>query len=54
MILRTDLIECPGCGNVFDADITQEDGDPWPTYMATCPVCEYEILESEWELAEQP
>jgi len=42
-------IRCPECDNVFPAMAYFNKGDPFPTYVATCPICEYMILDSEWE-----
>jgi uncharacterized protein (DUF2225 family) len=46
---RTERIECPNCHSVFEAEVEQYEGEPFPRYVADCPTCTYEITESEWE-----
>jgi len=46
---KTYRIRCPECDAEFDATAYFREGDPWPTFVATCPRCDYTILESEWE-----
>lgn len=45
----TDLIVCPRCALLQEADVTYEPADPWPTYVKECDRCGYIILESEWD-----
>jgi hypothetical protein len=44
-------IRCSECGQPFKAKATFTPGDPFPNYTATCPFCEYVVMESEWEEA---
>ena len=49
MVIFTDLIQCPQCGQTVEADVTWEEGDLFESYVTTCPTCKYIILESEWD-----
>jgi Zn ribbon nucleic-acid-binding protein len=42
-------IRCPQCGAVIDGEIEIYENFPFAGYGATCPHCEYEITESEFE-----
>ena len=53
IIVRTDRIECPRCRILNEAVVTQDDGDPWPSFVHTCERCGYIIMESEWQEVEE-
>ena len=45
-------IECPICEHQFNTEVEWREIDPWPTYVAECPRCDYIITESEWNCIE--
>ena len=46
---ETSVIKCPECGTIQQAEAVQYRYDMWPSYVHTCVLCDYIILESEWE-----
>lgn len=51
-VLGTDVIACPFCGQIQEAEVTQTDGDVWNNLTHKCERCGYIIMESEWSQAE--
>jgi C4-type Zn-finger protein len=47
-------IRCPNCEHVQDAEIITDDIYPWPIYIHECERCDYLIMESEWEVVDDP
>lgn len=42
-------VKCPQCGQKQKAEVTRQEGDPFPIYFHECENCGYVIMESEWE-----
>ena len=49
IIREKQMIVCPECGSLQQAEVVWYRGDPWPCYVHTCTACKYVIMESEWE-----
>lgn len=43
-------IICPNCGHTQQASVLHT--NPWWSYVHDCTVCNYTIMESEWETVE--
>lgn len=43
-----ELIRCPECQKIQEANVEWPEGDPWPTYWHECVRCGHGIGESEW------
>lgn len=49
IVLFSDIIKCPECGKVQDAEVTYFPEWPWhPVYVHECEECGYIITESDW------
>lgn len=46
----TERIRCPRCAHEQDAKVTFYWWADWPSYVHPCVICEYIIMESEWEM----
>lgn len=51
-VIRTDIIECPCCLTVQQAEVIWDERDPWPIFVHTCVKCGYIVMESEWTVVE--
>jgi MinD superfamily P-loop ATPase len=50
MSIHTEMIRCPECHLVQQAEVVLHPGDPWPSYIHDCTGCGYCIMESEWDV----
>jgi len=49
MVKIQDRIICPGCLSVQNAWIERSDFMPFDLYVHSCEVCDYTIMEPEWD-----
>lgn len=47
-------IRCPNCDHIQFAEVITDDIYPWNIYIHECEQCEYLIMESEWEVVDEP
>lgn len=53
MTHKIDVICCPRCQRVQDAEVTFPKWAPFPIYVHRCIDCGYYVTESDWDLATQ-
>lgn len=47
--IQTDVIVCPECKKIQQASVVLV--LPWPIFCEVCEGCQYQIMESEWQIA---
>lgn len=49
--MHKETIQCPECNHIQEAIV--EHTIPWNTYVHTCTMCKYIIMESEWKVVNE-